>query len=156
MIPASLSTGCAPRRWLTSTPAPNGDAIASTFGSFDAFKEQFSKAAATRFGSGWAWLSVGNGGLVVESSPNQDSPIMAGGTPILGIDVWEHAYYLKYQNRRPEYVGAWWSVVNWERAEALIPVGGVRIEDTVHVTDGDPELLTGAITKSMRPNSTER
>lgn len=91
-----------------------GEAINSTFGSFDSFKEKFSSAAATRFGSGWAWLSVDSrGGLVVSSTPNQDSPISEGLTPILGLDVWEHAYYLNYQNRRPDYVAAFWNVVNW-------------------------------------------
>lgn len=97
--------------------APSGDlaaAIDSTFGSFDSFKEQFANAAATRFGSGWAWLSVDGGNLVVESTPNQDSPLMEGRTPILGLDVWEHAYYLKYQNRRPDYIGAFWNVVDWD------------------------------------------
>ncbi len=93
-----------------------GDAINSTFGSFDAFKEAFAKAAATRFGSGWAWLSVdGSGNLKVHSTANQDSPIMDGLTPILGIDVWEHAYYLNYQNRRPDYISAFWSLVNWDK-----------------------------------------
>jgi Fe-Mn family superoxide dismutase len=90
------------------------EAINQTFGSFDAFKDQFSKAAAGRFGSGWAWLTMdGSGALRIESTPNQDSPLMEGRTPILGLDVWEHAYYLKYQNRRPEYIAAWWNVVNW-------------------------------------------
>ena len=96
---------------------PSGDlaeAINGAFGSLDSLKEQFSAAAATRFGSGWAWLSVDNGQLVVESTPNQDSPLMAGRTPILGLDVWEHAYYLNYQNRRPDYVAAFWNVVNWD------------------------------------------
>jgi Fe-Mn family superoxide dismutase len=96
--------------------APEGalaKAIEGTFGSFEAFKEQFGKACAGRFGSGWGWLSVSGGKLLIESTPNQDSPIMDGRTPILGCDVWEHAYYLKYQNRRPDYVGAWWNVVNW-------------------------------------------
>jgi Fe-Mn family superoxide dismutase len=97
--------------------APEGPfarAIDEAFGSFAAFKEQFAKACATRFGSGWGWLSVGaNGSLVIESSANQDSPLMEGRTPILGCDVWEHAYYLHYQNRRPDYVTAWWNVVNW-------------------------------------------
>lgn len=92
-----------------------GDAINSTFGSFDAFKEQFSAAAATRFGSGWAWLVVDNGALKVISTANQDSPIMDGMKPILGLDVWEHAYYLNYQNRRPDYVAAFWNVVNWDK-----------------------------------------
>jgi Fe-Mn family superoxide dismutase len=97
------------------TPAGTlGEAINSTFGSFDAFKEQFSNAAATRFGSGWAWLSVDSGKLVVESSANQDSPLMEGRTPILGLDVWEHAYYLNYQNRRPDYVEAFFNVINWD------------------------------------------
>ena len=90
-----------------------GDAINATFGSFDDFKAQFAAAAGTRFGSGWAWLSVDNGKLVVESTPNQDSPLSEGRTPILGLDVWEHAYYLNYQNRRPDYVSAFWNVVNW-------------------------------------------
>ena len=96
---------------------PSGDlgaAIDSTFGSFDKFKEEFSNAAATRFGSGWAWLSVDNGKLIVESTPNQDSPLMEGRTPILGLDVWEHAYYLNYQNRRPDYVAAFFNVINWD------------------------------------------
>jgi Fe-Mn family superoxide dismutase len=97
--------------------SPSGDlaaAIESAFGSFDAFKEAFSKAAGTRFGSGWAWLYVdGHGNLAVTSTPNQDTPLMDGNTPILGLDVWEHAYYLNYQNRRPDYVAAWWNVVDW-------------------------------------------
>jgi Fe-Mn family superoxide dismutase len=95
---------------------PSGDvgqAITSTFGSVATFREQFAKAATTRFGSGWAWLSVDKGKLVVESSPNQDTPLSEGRTPILGLDVWEHAYYLKYQNRRPDYITAYWNVVNW-------------------------------------------
>ncbi|NCU18744.1 superoxide dismutase SodA [Pallidibacillus pasinlerensis] len=90
------------------------EAINAKFGSFEAFKEEFTKAATTRFGSGWAWLVVNNGELEVTSTPNQDSPIMEGKTPILGLDVWEHAYYLKYQNRRPDYIGAFWNVVNWD------------------------------------------
>ncbi len=98
--------------------APAGDlaaAIDSAFGSFDAFKEAFSKAAGTRFGSGWAWLYVdGDGNLAVTSTPNQDTPLMDGNTPILGLDVWEHAYYLNYQNRRGDYVAAWWNIVNWD------------------------------------------
>jgi superoxide dismutase, Fe-Mn family len=89
--------------------------IDSTFGSFDKFTAKFNEAATKRFGSGWAWLIVGDGGkLSVVSTANQDSPIMVGHTPVLGIDVWEHAYYLKYQNRRPEYIKAWWNVVNWQ------------------------------------------
>jgi len=91
-----------------------GDAITGTFNSFDNFKEEFSNAAATRFGSGWAWLSVDGGKLVVESTPNQDTPLSEGRTPILGLDVWEHAYYLHYQNRRPDYISAFWNVVNWD------------------------------------------
>lgn len=90
------------------------EAINETFGSFEAFKEQFSKAGITRFGSGWAWLYVNKAGkLAVGSTPNQDTPLMEGNTPILGLDVWEHAYYLNYQNRRPDYVAAWWNVVDW-------------------------------------------
>ncbi len=90
------------------------DAINSAFGSFDKFKEEFAKAATTRFGSGWAWLSLGpQGKLVVESTGNQDSPLMTGNVPVLGLDVWEHAYYLKYQNRRPEYIGAFYNVIDW-------------------------------------------
>jgi Fe-Mn family superoxide dismutase len=91
-----------------------GDAIKSSFGSFDSFKEQFAKAAVGRFGSGWAWLIDAGGKLVIESTANQDSPIMEGKKPIVGLDVWEHAYYLKYQNRRPDYIAAWWNVVNWD------------------------------------------
>jgi len=91
-----------------------GDAIRSTFGSFNDFKEKVSGAAAGQFGSGWGWLVVGSGGgLKVYSTPNQDSPYMKGETPILGVDVWEHAYYLKYQNKRPDYLSAWWNTVNW-------------------------------------------
>ena len=96
---------------------PTGDlaaAINAACGSFNDFKEAFGTAAATRFGSGWAWLSVDNGQLVVESTPNQDSPLMEGRTPILGLDVWEHAYYLNYQNRRPDYIAAFFNVVNWD------------------------------------------
>jgi len=91
-----------------------GEAITSTFGSFDAFKEAFAKAGMTRFGSGWAWLVVKDGKLAITSTPNQDNPLMDGsGTPILGLDVWEHAYYLNYQNKRPDYIAAWWNTVNW-------------------------------------------
>jgi superoxide dismutase, Fe-Mn family len=94
------------------------DAINSAFGSFDEFKSKFTTAAATRFGSGWAWLIVQNNKLVVTSTPNQDNPLMdvadQKGSPILGLDVWEHAYYLKYQNRRPEYIENWWNVINWD------------------------------------------
>ena len=96
--------------------APSGDlaaAIDKAFGSFDAFKEAFAKAAVGRFGSGWAWLVKKGDGVEITSTPNQDSPVMEGRTPILGIDVWEHAYYLKYQNKRPDYIKAWWNVVNW-------------------------------------------
>ncbi len=107
--------------WNILSPSGGGnpsgalaEAIDSKFGSFDAFKEEFGKAAATRFGSGWAWLVSNNGELEIMSTPNQDSPLMEGKTPILGLDVWEHAYYLNYQNRRPDYVSAFWNVVNWE------------------------------------------
>jgi Fe-Mn family superoxide dismutase len=96
------------------------DAINGTFGSFANFKEQFANAATGRFGSGWAWLCVTSGSkLEVGSTPNQDSPLMAGATPILGLDVWEHAYYLNYQNRRPDYIEAWWNVVNWDKVTEL-------------------------------------
>jgi Fe-Mn family superoxide dismutase len=107
--------------WTVMSPngggEPEGDlanAIGEAFGDFASFKDAFSKAAATRFGSGWAWLGLKNGKLAVLSMPNQDVPMMENLTPILGIDVWEHAYYLKYQNRRPEYVANWWNVVNWQ------------------------------------------
>jgi Fe-Mn family superoxide dismutase len=100
--------------------APTGNlasAINSAFGSFDAFKEKFGAAATTRFGSGWAWLLKSGSGLEITSTANQDSPIMEGKFAVIGLDVWEHAYYLKYQNRRPDYIGAWWNVVNWHEAE---------------------------------------
>ena len=108
--------------WSVMSPdgggLPGGDlatALTDAFDSFDGFQAAFSKAAATRFGSGWAWLVKGTGGLSVMSTANQDNPLMTGeGTPILGLDVWEHAYYLNYQNRRPDYVSAWWNVVNWD------------------------------------------
>jgi len=90
------------------------EAIKTDLGGFEKFKTDFNAAATTRFGSGWAWLSVSNGKLVVESSPNQDNPLSEGRTPILGLDVWEHAYYLHYQNRRPDYIAAFWNLVNWE------------------------------------------
>jgi len=108
--------------WTILSPngggTPSGElaaAIDEAFGSFDAFKEKFANAAATRFGSGWAWLVVADGKLEVTSTPNQDSPIMDGKTPILGLDVWEHAYYLNYQNRRPDYISAFWNVVDWSK-----------------------------------------
>jgi superoxide dismutase, Fe-Mn family len=108
--------------------APGGDlaaAIGKSFGSVDAFKEQFSKACMGRFGSGWGWLTAARGGaLAIESTPNQDSPIMDGRIPILGCDVWEHAYYLKYQNRRADYVAAWWNVVNWDAVAARFSAAG--------------------------------
>jgi len=91
-----------------------GAAINSAFSTFDSFKEQFAKAGVGRFGSGWVWLIDAGGKLVIESSANQDSPLMEGKKAILGLDVWEHAYYLKYQNRRPDYITAWWNVVNWD------------------------------------------
>jgi Fe-Mn family superoxide dismutase len=109
--------------WTIMKPGGGGEpsgelaqAIQSTFGSFANFKDAFSKAAAGRFGSGWAWLSVtAFGRLIVHSTPNQDNPLMEGLTPLLGLDVWEHAYYLKYQNRRADYIAAWWNVVNWDQ-----------------------------------------
>jgi Fe-Mn family superoxide dismutase len=116
--------------WTVMSPSGGGspegalaDAIDTAFGSFDSFKEAFSKAAATRFGSGWAWLIVdGSGQLAVTSTPNQDNPLMdvaeVKGTPILGLDVWEHAYYLNYQNKRPDYIQAFWNVVNWDEVAA--------------------------------------
>jgi Fe-Mn family superoxide dismutase len=111
--------------WEVMSPGAGGeptgalaDAIASSFGDFGSFKDKFSKAAATRFGSGWAWLVAEGGSLEVYSTPNQDNPVMEGKTPILGLDVWEHAYYLNYQNRRPDYIAAWWNVVNWEAVAA--------------------------------------
>ena len=107
--------------WQVMSPDGGGEpegglanAIGTSFGSVDAFKDEFAKAAATRFGSGWAWLVVKDGGLAVYSTPNQNSPLMEGDKPVLGLDVWEHAYYLHYQNRRPDYISAWWNVVNWE------------------------------------------
>jgi Fe-Mn family superoxide dismutase len=107
--------------WKVMTPngggEPKGDlskAISEAFGDLASFKNTFSQAATTRFGSGWAWLGLKGGKLAVISIPNQDAPLMEGLTPLLGIDVWEHAYYLKYQNRRPEYISNWWNVVNWE------------------------------------------
>ncbi|MGD0840896.1 MAG: superoxide dismutase [Candidatus Acidiferrales bacterium] len=99
--------------------APSGElaaAINSAFGSFADFKTKFAAAGAGRFGSGWAWLLVKGGKLVIDSTPNQDTPISLGGKAVLGLDVWEHAYYLKYQNRRPDYIEAWWNVVNWDAA----------------------------------------
>ena len=118
MAPASKGGGGQPS-------GPLADAIKSTFGSFDGFKEKLAAAAATRFGSGWAWLNVNGGKLEIASTANQDNPLMgkaiAGceGTPILGVDVWEHAYYLKYQNKRPDYLDAFWNVVNWSKVAEL-------------------------------------
>ena len=111
--------------WESMAPGAGGtptgklaDAINAAFGSFDAFKEKFSAAGMTRFGSGWAWLISRDGKLEVSSTPNQDNPLMdiseLKGFPVLGLDVWEHAYYLKYQNRRPDYINAWWNIVNWD------------------------------------------
>jgi Fe-Mn family superoxide dismutase len=97
-----------------------GSAIESAFGDFESFKTRFGDAGVNRFGSGWAWLVHDGSAISITSTPNQDSPILEGHTPLLGLDVWEHAYYLKYQNRRPDYIAAWWNVVNWDRvAEAL-------------------------------------
>ena len=106
--------------------APVGNlaaAITGAFGSFDVFKEKFNAAATTRFGSGWAWLVKAGSGVEVYSTANQDCPIMEGKFPVIGLDVWEHAYYLKYQNRRPDYIGAWWSVANWAEAERRFNAG---------------------------------
>ncbi len=103
--------------------APTGkvaDAITSSFGSFDGLKEQFAKAAMGRFGSGWAWIVADGGALSITSTPNQDNPLMDGQRAILGLDVWEHAYYLNYQNRRPDYISAWWNVVNWAGVNARL------------------------------------
>ena len=109
--------------WESMSPdgggEPSGDlasAIDEAFGSFDAFKEKFEAAGVGQFGSGWAWLVLDGGTLKITSTPNQDSPISSGATPLVGNDVWEHAYYLKYQNKRPDYLDAWWNVVNWARA----------------------------------------
>ena len=112
--------------WTIMAPnaggAPTGriaEAIGAKFGSFDGFKEAFAKAATTRFGSGWAWLIKSGNGVDVTSTANQDSPLMEGAFPVIGLDVWEHAYYLKYQNRRPDYITAWWNVVNWAEVARL-------------------------------------
>lgn len=121
--------------WEVMSPEGGGEpsgevaeAIQSTFGSFSDFKDQFTQAALNRFGSGWAWLVLKDGQLKIGSTPNQDNPLMniaeIQGEPILGIDVWEHAYYLKYQNRRPDYVEAWWNVVNWDKVNELYKNGG--------------------------------
>ncbi|MCA9243326.1 MAG: superoxide dismutase [Phycisphaerales bacterium] len=117
--------------WQTMGPNKGGkpsgkiaDAINSAFGGFDDFKTAFSNNAATRFGSGWSWLVLGDGKLQAYSTPNQDSPFMKGHTPLLGLDVWEHAYYLNYQNRRPDYVSAWWNVVDWAKVEELFNKAG--------------------------------
>jgi Fe-Mn family superoxide dismutase len=106
--------------------APIGNvaaAINSAFGDFDKFKEKFNAAATTRFGSGWAWLIKTGSGVEISSTPNQDSPVMEGKFPVIGLDVWEHAYYLRYQNRRPEYITAWWNIVNWQEAEKRFNAG---------------------------------
>jgi len=100
-----------------------GDAIKEVFGSFDKFKEEFIAAGVGQFGSGWAWLIVDNGKLSITSTPNQDTPVMEGKTPILGVDVWEHAYYLNYQNKRPDYLAAWFNVVNWAKVNELFEKG---------------------------------
>jgi Fe-Mn family superoxide dismutase len=106
--------------------APEGhlaSAINGAFGSFETFKEKFGAAATTRFGSGWAWLLKTGSGVEITSTANQDSPVMEGKFPVIGLDVWEHAYYLKYQNRRPEYIAAWWNVANWKEAEKRFNAG---------------------------------
>ncbi len=117
--------------WTVMAPNGGGEpkgalakSIKAAFGSFETFKQTFSNAAATRFGSGWAWLGFQNGKLAVISMPNQDAPLMAGLTPILGLDVWEHAYYLKYQNRRGDYIANWWNVVNWDEVARRFEAAG--------------------------------
>ena len=116
--------------WTIMRPRKGGqpsgkiaEAIKSTFGGFDQFKEKFNAAATTRFGSGWAWLVNAGGKLDIYSTANQDSPLMEGKFPVMGLDVWEHAYYLKYQNRRPEYIAAWWNVVDWDAIEKRFTAG---------------------------------
>jgi Fe-Mn family superoxide dismutase len=116
--------------WTIMGPGKGGapvghlaQAITGAFGSFDAFKEKFNAAATTRFGSGWAWLLKNGSAVELISTANQDSPLMEGKFPVFGLDVWEHAYYLKYQNRRPEYIGAWWNVIDWEAAEKRFNAG---------------------------------
>jgi Fe-Mn family superoxide dismutase len=126
--------------WTVMAPrsggAPDGalaEAIDESFGSFDEFKAQFAKAAGGVFGSGWAWLCVGEDGLFVTSTPNQDNPVSTGvGIPILGLDVWEHAYYLNYQNRRPEYIAEWWNVVDWDAVAGNLAL--------VHLREGVSEM----------------
>ena len=117
--------------WESMSPdgggAPSGDlasAIDAAFGSFDAFKEQFEAAGVGQFGSGWAWLVLDGGSLKITSTPNQDSPISSGATPLVGNDVWEHAYYLKYQNKRPDYLKAWWNVVDWDKVAERYAAAG--------------------------------
>ena len=117
--------------WESMSPdgggEPSGDlagAIDDAFGSFDAFKEQFEAAGVGQFGSGWAWLVLDGGSLTITSTPNQDSPITSGATPLVGNDVWEHAYYLKYQNKRPDYLKAWWNVVNWDKVAERYAAAG--------------------------------
>ncbi len=133
IVPENIRPRCATTAAATSTtpcsgrssrpapaaapPATSRSAINSAFGSFDTFKEKFGAAATGRFGSGWAWLIKSSKGVEIISTANQDSPVMEGHFPVMGLDVWEHAYYLKYQNRRPEYIAAWWSVVNWPEIE---------------------------------------
>ena len=129
--------------------APVGNvaqAITGTFGSFDAFKEKFNQAAATRFGSGWAWLVKTGGKLDIYSTANQDSPVMEGKFPVMGLDVWEHAYYLKYQNRRPDYIAAWWNVVNWPEIE-----NALQLREVVAIRRRRfPAAFTGTGTKTAR------
>ena len=139
-----------------------GEAIDESFGSFVEFHKQFSNAAATRFGSGWAWLCAASDGLIVTSTANQDNPIFTdGAVPILGLDVWEHAYYLKYQNKRAGYVGAWWNVVNWDQAsknyEAAIELWdrNYTAQDNLAILMNQPVQKRSIISRLFPPEKTD-